>query len=117
MDVEAPPRAQWIPTAPFELSRIANVVLFLGDMGVQLGASPSLLCFSPTGVRPQPDRGGYRWPIPPQFDRIGGLKDDLPQRGGSTRQGVLGRIHKFCDEMEDLVTGTRFSRLGRAASG
>ena len=38
MDVEAPPRAQWIRTVLFELSRIANVVLFLGDMGVQLGA-------------------------------------------------------------------------------
>ena len=36
MDVEAPPRAQWIRTVLFELSRIANVVLFLGDMGVQL---------------------------------------------------------------------------------
>src|SRR5687767_15568499 len=38
MDVEAPPRAQWIRTVLFELSRIANVMLFLGDMGVQLGA-------------------------------------------------------------------------------
>ena len=35
MEIEAPPRAQWIRTALFELSRIANVVLFLGDMGVQ----------------------------------------------------------------------------------
>ena len=34
MEVEAPPRAQWIRTVLFELSRIANVVLFLGDMGV-----------------------------------------------------------------------------------
>ena len=39
MEVEAPPRAQWIRTALFELSRIANVVLFLGDMAVQLGAT------------------------------------------------------------------------------
>src|SRR5204862_5295103 len=39
MDIEAPPRAQWLRTAFFELSRIANVVLFLGDMAVQLGAT------------------------------------------------------------------------------
>ena len=39
MEVEAPARAQWIRTALFELSRIANVVLFLGDMAVQLGAT------------------------------------------------------------------------------
>src|SRR6478735_2665892 len=38
MEIEAPPRAQWIRTLLFELSRIANVTLFLGDMGVQLGA-------------------------------------------------------------------------------
>ncbi|MGZ4760728.1 MAG: NADH-quinone oxidoreductase subunit D, partial [Acidimicrobiales bacterium] len=38
MGVEAPPRAQWIRTIFFELARIANVSLFLGDMGVQLGA-------------------------------------------------------------------------------
>jgi NADH-quinone oxidoreductase subunit D len=38
MEIEAPPRAQWIRTVLFELSRIANITLFLGDMGVQLGA-------------------------------------------------------------------------------
>src|SRR5881394_1889866 len=38
MGIEAPPRAQWIRTIFFELARIANVSLFLGDMGVQLGA-------------------------------------------------------------------------------
>ena len=32
MGVEAPPRAQWIRTILFELSRIANISLFLGDM-------------------------------------------------------------------------------------
>src|SRR2546425_5168495 len=38
MGIEAPPRAQSIRTILFELARIANVTLFLGDMGVQLGA-------------------------------------------------------------------------------
>ena len=33
MEVEAPPRAQVIRTILFELSRIANVSLFLGDLG------------------------------------------------------------------------------------
>src|SRR6266567_4057915 len=37
MGVEAPPRAQWIRTILFELSRIANISLFLGDYGLQLG--------------------------------------------------------------------------------
>src|SRR5947208_5484098 len=38
MDVEAPPRAQWIRTLLFEMARIANIGLFLGDMAAQLGA-------------------------------------------------------------------------------
>ena len=38
MEIEAPPRAQWIRTIFFELSRIANISLFIGEMGVQLGA-------------------------------------------------------------------------------
>src|SRR6476661_7883979 len=38
MQIEAPPRAQWIRTVLFELSRIANISLFLGDLGAQMGA-------------------------------------------------------------------------------
>src|SRR5436305_8114405 len=38
MGIEAPPRAQWIRTVFHEMSRLANITLFLGDFGVQLGA-------------------------------------------------------------------------------
>src|SRR5437764_15346191 len=38
MEIEAPTRAQWIRTTLFEMARIANVGLFLGEMGLQLGA-------------------------------------------------------------------------------
>src|SRR5437763_6655158 len=38
MEIDAPPRAQWIRTILFEMARISNVGLFLGEMGVQLGA-------------------------------------------------------------------------------
>src|SRR3954452_18039436 len=38
MDIEAPPRAQWIRTILFELSRVANMILFIGTMGADLGA-------------------------------------------------------------------------------
>ncbi len=80
MEIEAPPRAQYIRTILFELSRIANISLFLGDLGVQLGAvTPAFFAFrdrehvlnlieSVTGGR-----------FHPNFDRIGGLKDDLPE--------------------------------------
>ena len=38
MGIEAPPRARYIRTALTELSRIATFLLFLGEMGLQVGA-------------------------------------------------------------------------------
>ena len=106
MNVEAPPRAQWIRTILFELSRIANVTLFLGDLGVQLGAiTPVFLAFrdreyvlnlieSATGGR-----------FHPNFDRIGGLKDDLPAGFIDETKAVMKKLRNFCDEIETLLFG------------
>ena len=106
MNVEAPPRAQWIRTILFELSRIANVSLFLGDLGVQMGAiTPVFLAFrdreyvlnlieSATGGR-----------FHPNFDRIGGLKDDLPAGWIDETKVVMKNLRNFCDEIETLLFG------------
>ena len=106
MNVEAPPRAQWIRTILFELSRIANVSLFLGDLGVQMGAiTPVFLAFrdreyvlnlieSATGGR-----------FHPNFDRIGGLKDDLPAGWIDETKLVMKKLRNFCDEIETLLFG------------
>ena len=106
MEVEAPPRAQHIRTILFELSRIANVSLFLGDLGVQLGAiTPVFLAFrdreyvlnlieSATGGR-----------FHPNFDRIGGLKDDLPAGWIDETSAVMKKLRGFCDQIEDLLFG------------
>jgi NADH-quinone oxidoreductase subunit D len=106
MEIEAPPRAQWIRTIFFEMSRIANISLFLGDMALQLGAlTPAFFAFrdrehvlnqieSATGGR-----------FHPNFDRIGGLKDDLPKGWIADTKAAMERIRTFCDEMDDLVTG------------
>ena len=106
MEIEAPPRAQHIRTILFELSRIANITLFLGDLGVQLGAvTPAFFAFrdrehvlnlieSVTGGR-----------FHPNFDRIGGLKDDLPKGFIDDCRYVMKKIRGFCDENEDLLIG------------
>jgi NADH-quinone oxidoreductase subunit D len=106
MNVEAPPRAQWIRTILFELSRIANVSLFLGDLGVQMGAiTPVFVAFrdreyvlnlieSATGGR-----------FHPNFDRIGGLKDDLPAGWIDETKVVMKKLRNFCDEIETLLFG------------
>jgi NADH-quinone oxidoreductase subunit D len=106
MGVEAPPRAQWIRTALTELSRIATFILFLGEMGLQVGAlTPAFYGFrdrehvlnlieAVTGGR-----------FHPNFNRIGGLKDDLPQGWVNDTRRVMGLMLDSCDQFEDLVAG------------
>jgi NADH-quinone oxidoreductase subunit D len=106
MDVEAPPRAQWIRTILFELARLANISLFLGDMALQLGAlTPAFFAFrdrehvlnqieSVTGGR-----------FHPNFDRIGGLLNDLPKGWIADTHTVMAKMRTFCDEIEDLIMG------------
>ena len=112
MGIEAPPRAQHIRTILFELSRIANVGLFLGDLAVQMGAvTPVFMAFrdreyvlnlieSATGGR-----------FHPNFDRIGGLKDDLPKGWIDETRGVMRKLRNFCDEMETLVFGNEIFQM------
>jgi NADH-quinone oxidoreductase subunit D len=106
MEIEAPPRAQYIRTILFELARIANMTLFIGTMGADLGAvTPVFYAFrdrehvlnqieSVTGGR-----------FHPNFDRIGGLKDDLPRGWIDETKAVMVRIRGFCDELEELLMG------------
>ncbi len=106
MGVEAPPRAEWIRTALTELSRIATFILFLGEMGLQVGAiTPAFYGFrdrehvlnlieAVTGGR-----------FHPNFNRIGGIKDDLPAGWINETRRVMGLMLESCDQFEDLVAG------------
>ncbi len=106
MGIEAPPRAQWIRTLLFEMSRISNLILFLGDMAVQLGAvTPAFYAFRDREfVLDQIERvtGGR---FHPNFDRIGGLKDDLPKGWLADTKSVMDKVRDFCDEIEGLLMG------------
>jgi NADH-quinone oxidoreductase subunit D len=106
MEVEAPPRAQWIRTILFELSRIANITLFLGDMGVQLGAlTPVFFAFRDREHVLNQIEAVTGGRFHPNFDRIGGLKDDLPKGWIDDTKAVMEKIRTFCDQMEDLLLG------------
>ena len=106
MEIEAPPRAQWIRTILFELARIANVTLFLGDMGVQLGAvTPVFYAFRDREYILNQIEAATGGRFHPNFDRIGGVKDDLPAGWIADTKQALVEIRRFCDEMEDLLVG------------
>ena len=106
MEIEAPPRAKYIRTMLFEMARIANIVLFLGDLGIQMGAmTPPFYGFRDREhVLDQIEAvtGGR---FHPNFDRIGGLKDDLPKGWIADTKAVMEKIRGFCDEIEDLLLG------------
>ena len=106
MEIEAPPRAQYLRTVFFEMARIANITLFLGDMGVQLGAiTPVFYAFRDRehvlNLMEAVTGGRFH----PNYDRIGGLKDDLPKGWIAEAKEAMGRIRDFCDEMEALLLG------------
>jgi NADH-quinone oxidoreductase subunit D len=106
MEVEAPERAQWIRTILFEMGRIANLILFLGESGVQLGAiTPVFYAFRDREYVLNLIEAATGGRFHPNFDRIGGLKDDLPKGWIDESIGAMNKVRSFCDQMEDLLLG------------
>jgi NADH-quinone oxidoreductase subunit D len=104
MEVEAPPRAQWIRTILFEMSRIANITLFLGDLGIQLGGlTAGFYAFRDREFVLNQIEAATGGRFHPNFDRIGGLKDDLPKGWIDETHKAMERIRAFCDEIETLL--------------
>jgi NADH-quinone oxidoreductase subunit D len=106
MEIEAPPRAQYIRTVLFEMSRIANIVLFLGEMGLQLGAiTPAFFAFRDREFVLNQIEAVTGGRFHPNFDRIGGLKDDLPKGWIDDTKHAMDKVRSFCDQMETLLLG------------
>jgi NADH-quinone oxidoreductase subunit D len=106
MEVEAPPRAQYIRTILFELGRIANISLFIGEMGVQLGAiTPAFFAFRDREYVLNLIEAATGGRFHPNYDRIGGLKEDLPKGWVDETRSTMVRLRDYCDELEDLLMG------------
>jgi NADH-quinone oxidoreductase subunit D len=106
MGIEAPPRAQYIRTILTELSRIATFVLFLGEMGLQVGAlTPAFYGFRDREHVLNLIEGATGGRFHPNFNRIGGLKDDLPWGWINETRRVMRLVFDACDTFEDLVAG------------
>ena len=106
MDVEAPPRALYIRTILTEMARISTFLLFLGEMGLQVGAiTPAFLGFRdreyPLNLIESATGGRFH----PNFNRIGGIKDDLPWGWIAECRTTMRKMLDSCDIFEDLVLG------------
>jgi len=108
MGIEAPPRAQYIRTVLFEMGRVANLTLFLGDMAAQVGAlTPVFYAFRDREYVLNLIEAATGGRFHPNFDRIGGLKDDLPKGWIDEAHLVMRKIRRFCDEIDELLIGNR----------
>lgn len=106
LEVEAPERAQTIRAILTELSRISTFILFLGEMALQVGAlTPAFYGFRDREYVLNLIEGVTGGRFHPNFNRIGGLKDDLPWGWISETRDVMHRMLKSCDDYERLVAG------------
>jgi NADH-quinone oxidoreductase subunit D len=106
MGIEAPKRALYIRTVLTELSRIATFLLFLGEMGLQVGAiTPAFYGFRDREYVLNLIEAVTGGRFHPNFNRIGGLKDDLPWGWVSECKTTMRKTLESCDEFENLVAG------------
>lgn len=112
MGVEAPPRAQYIRTILTELSRIATFLLFLGEMGAQVGAiTPVFYGFRDREHLLNLIEGVTGGRFHPNFNRIGGIKDDLPAGWIDETRRTMSMVFESCDTFESLLAGNEIFEL------
>ena len=118
MAIEAPPRAQYIRTVLTELSRISTFYLFLGEMALQVGAlTPAFYGFRDREYVLNLIEGATGGRFHPNFNRIGGLKDDLPWGWISETREVMQKILDGCDVFDDLVAGNEIFQVRTKSIG
>jgi NADH-quinone oxidoreductase subunit D len=106
MGIEAPRRALYIRTILTELSRIATFLLFLGEMGLQVGAlTPAFYGFRDREHILNLIEAATGGRFHPNFNRIGGLKDDVPWGWVNDTRTAMRTVFDACDTFEDLVAG------------
>jgi len=80
--------------------------LFLGDLGIQLGGiTVGFYAFRDREFVLNQIEAVTGGRFHPNFDRIGGLKDDLPKGWIAETKKAMEKIRAFCDEVEDLLIG------------
>jgi NADH-quinone oxidoreductase subunit D len=106
MGIEAPPRAQYIRTTLTELSRIATFLLFLGEMGLQVGAlTPAFWGFRDREHILNLIEAATGGRFHPNFNRIGGIKDDLPWGWVADCRSAMKVVLDACDDFERILVG------------
>lgn len=111
LGMEVPIRAVWARTLLAELNRVLNHLMFLGSYPLELGAiTPVFYAFREReelqAVMEEVSGGRMHY----MFNRIGGLKEDLPA-GWTTRVlHAVAAVRSRLPELEALVVGNEIVR-------
>src|SRR3954470_16904141 len=111
LGMEVPVRAVWARTLLAELNRVLNHLMFLGSYPLEIGAiTPIFYAFREREElqRVLEEVSGGR--IHYMFNRVGGLKEDLPA-GWTTRVlAALGVVRARLPRLEALISGNEILR-------
>jgi NADH-quinone oxidoreductase subunit D len=97
LEVEVPPRAQWLRVLHMELNRIMSHLVWLGTSALDLGAiSMFWYCFKEreTILDLFEFSSGQR--MHTRYFQVGGVMEDIPT-------GFAERVNAFCDEMPGRI--------------
>jgi NADH-quinone oxidoreductase subunit D len=106
MEIDVPPRAQWLRVVMLEMNRILNHLMFFASFGAELGAiTPTFYAFrerEDIQFAMEAATGGR---MHFGFMRPGGLKEDVPR--GFIAQALKGvrQVIARLDQYEDLLVG------------
>lgn len=112
LELEIPPRAQYIRVMLTELQRIASHAVWIGTHGLDMGAmSMFFYAFREREAIMQLFEAVSGGRMTPSYFRVGGLCLDLPD-------GFIGRVLEYCDglpesfrEFDTLLTGNPIFRM------
>ena len=118
LGMEVPVRAVWGRTLLAELNRALNHLTFLGSYPLEVGAiSPIFYAFREREAlqRVMEEASGGRMHF--MFNRVGGLKEDLPAGWLGRVREVVGEVRRRMGELDRLVHGNEVFRARTVGIG
>lgn len=111
LGMEVPERAVWTRTLLAELNRVLNHLMFLGSYPLELGGiTPVFYSFREReelqNVMEEVSGGRMHY----MFNRVGGLKDDLPAGWRDRARRAVDAVRGRMDSFDKLVLGNEIFR-------
>ncbi len=106
LGMEVPTRAVWLRTLLAEMNRALNHLMFMGSYPIELGAiTPMFYAFRERETLQQvmEELSGGRMHY--MFNRVGGLKEDLPAGWLDRCQAAVDAVRRRLPQIEELLLG------------